>query len=346
MSSSANRSLASTRDSSAGVPALEIALVNNMPDAAFAETERQFVALLGEAAGALSVRLSLYSLPGLRRSEDTARYIAARYETLQALFARGADAAIITGTEPIASQLADEPYWGALAGLIGWAEESTTSTVLSCLAAHAAVLLFDGAERRPLEAKCSGVFAHDVVADHALVAGMAGPIFVPHSRLNEVPDEALPDTYVSLLGSSELSWTVLARERGRCLFVFVQGHPEYSTSSLLREYKRDLQRYLRGERSTQPPIPLHYLDEHSERILNEFAAEASRRPAAEDVMAGFPFDEVRQRVVNTWRPQGERLYANWISEVLRRKHFVRTGQEDAAPLSPARDERGTRVIGA
>lgn len=346
MSSSANRSLASTRDSSAGVPALEIALVNNMPDAAFAETERQFVALLGEAAGALSVHLSLYSLPGLRRSEDTAGYIAARYGTLQTLFARGADAAIITGTEPIAAELADEPYWGALASLIGWAEASTTSTVLSCLAAHAAILLFDGAPRRPLEAKCSGIFAHEVVADHALVAGMTGPIFVPHSRLNEVPDEALPASYVSLLGSSELSWTVLALERGRCLFVFVQGHPEYSTSSLLREYKRDLQRYLRGERSTRPPIPLHYLDDHSEQLLNEFATEASRRPAAEDVMAGFPFDEVRQRVVNTWRPQGERLYANWIGEILRRKRVARNGQETAAPLSPPRDERGTRVVGA
>ena len=31
------------------------------------------------------------------------------------------------------------------------------------------------------------------------------------------------------------------------LFVFFQGHPEYESDTLLREYRRDMGRYFRGE---------------------------------------------------------------------------------------------------
>jgi len=43
--------------------AIEIALVNNMPDAALDATERQFRALLSAAAGGRDVRLTVYSRP-------------------------------------------------------------------------------------------------------------------------------------------------------------------------------------------------------------------------------------------------------------------------------------------
>jgi homoserine O-succinyltransferase len=317
-----------------------------MPDAAFADTEDQFTTLLNEAAGHLELRVGLYSLPGLRRNEGTASYIAANYRSIEQLFDRRVDAAIVTGTEPLAGRLPDEPYWAALTELISWAEVSTTSTVLSCLAAHAAVLLFDGIERERLPQKCSGVFAHESLTSHPLVEGLRGPVFVPHSRLNDVPGHHLSDGYASLLGSPEISWTVLARESGNCLFMFVQGHPEYWTTSLLREYKRDLQRYLRGERDSSPPVPLHYLDEEGERLLTRFATEARARPSSADPMAGFPFDEVKERVVNTWRPHGARLYKNWIQEILRRRQDGPPGNGEAPAPDRAVDEQGTRSVGA
>ncbi len=326
---------------------LEIALVNNMPDGAFAETERQFTRLLEDASDDLELRVGLYSLPGLPRSEDTAGYISSRYYPLERLFGMQADAVIVTGTEPLAEHLTAEPYWEALTGLINWAAESTVSAVLSCLAAHAAVLLFDGIEREPLAEKCSGVFSHEVVTSHTLVEGMAGPIFVPHSRLNDVPYRSLSEHgYTSFLSSHELDWTVLARERGNCLFMFVQGHPEYSTSSLLREYRRDLHRFIRGERDHSPPVPSNYLDEEGERLLREFAAATRTQPGSADVMERFPFDHVRQHVVNTWRAPGKRLYANWIKEILRRKHHRKTGRVSAAGEQPVSEEQGTRSAGA
>jgi len=334
-SSQTNGTAVSARGLGEGTPALEIALVNNMPDAAFEDTERQFTSLLAAAAGSLEVLVRLYSLPGLERGEETTSYIASRYRPVSELCERRVDAAIVTGTEPREPCLPDEPYWDALVDLIAWAEESTISTVLSCLAAHAAVLLFDKIEREPLPAKCSGVFAHEALTSHPLVEGLEGPVFVPHSRLNDVLSDGLPQEYTSLLGSPEISWTVLARESRDCLFVFVQGHPEYSPFSLLREYRRDLQRFLRRERPLPPPVPLHYLDEEGEDLLNRFAAEAQTRSSPAEAMENFPFEEAKEHVMITWRPHGERLYANWISEILRRK---RVGSMSG--------EQGTRTVGA
>ena len=38
----------------------------------------------------------------------------------------------------------------------------------------------------------------------------------------------------------------------RSLFIFFQGHPEYEETTLLREYRRDVGRFLRGQ---QPHYP-------------------------------------------------------------------------------------------
>ena len=48
--------------------AVQVALVNNMPDAAMRATELQFARLLKEAAGPLDVRLRLFSLGTIARS--------------------------------------------------------------------------------------------------------------------------------------------------------------------------------------------------------------------------------------------------------------------------------------
>ena len=54
---------------------LDIGLVNNMPDAALAGTERQFLSLLEAASGSLVVRLTFYALPEVPRSDAGRRYI-------------------------------------------------------------------------------------------------------------------------------------------------------------------------------------------------------------------------------------------------------------------------------
>ena len=72
------------------------------------------------------------------------------------LLADRLDGLIVTGTEPRAPLLQEEPYWPTLTKVVDWAEEHTVSTIWSCLAAHAAVLHLDSVQRRPLRKKHQG----------------------------------------------------------------------------------------------------------------------------------------------------------------------------------------------
>jgi len=116
-----------------------------------------------------------------------------------------------------------------------------------------------------------------------------------------------------------MNWTVAVKDRGSCTFVLVQGHPEYSTTSLLREYRRDLQRFLRRERSAVPAMPLGYFDEESFHLLENFEAQVLARPNDPELMKDFPFEPVAQRLVNTWQQSGTRLYANWLRLIQHRR---------------------------
>ena len=155
-----SRSVRSTsRSRPAGERAgITVGLINNMGDQALKVTERQFVSLVSEAAGDIAVSFRTFALKSTPRSPRAMDYINARYEPASAAMDGELDALIITGAEPQAERLSDEPYWEELVELIEWAKVHTASTIFSCLAAHAGVLHLDGVERRPLPEKCTGVF--------------------------------------------------------------------------------------------------------------------------------------------------------------------------------------------
>jgi homoserine O-succinyltransferase len=171
--------------------AIEIAIVNNMPDSALESTEHQFIELLAAVSGETQLRVSLVSLPQITRGDLARRRLHAEYADISCLQGKRLDGIIVTGMEPGPGPLTDEPYWRAFADLIDWAERNTTSSIWSCLAAHAVVLHRDGIARRPLAAKCFGVYECLKQTDHPLLAGGAVRTFSPHSRWNDVPEDAL-----------------------------------------------------------------------------------------------------------------------------------------------------------
>ena len=213
---------------------LKIGLVNNMPDSAWSATERQFAGLLDEAADDFDIRLSLWTLPTLDRQHETQREMAGHYRAASELRGAGRDALIVTGAEPRAPDLRQEPYWRELTALFDWAEARTLSTVLSCLAAHASVLHHDGIVRRGLAAKCSGVFATEVVGRHEIVDGFGSTSSTPHSRWNGLDeDELAAKGYLTLTRSDRAGVDIFVKEAGS-LQVFLQGHPEYDADTLAR----------------------------------------------------------------------------------------------------------------
>jgi homoserine O-succinyltransferase/O-acetyltransferase len=213
--------------------AVSVALVNNMPDSAFEETEAQFRHALTAQYPADTVQLELYTITEIPRSPTLAPMIESRYRGLDALWTRPPKALIVTGTEPTRAHLSDEPCWPYLARLLDWAAAAVPTTFLSCLTAHASLLLFDGIERQRRSRKCSGVYIGAVEIGHEpLTHGLPSCVPVPHSRLNEVPDSALVEAGYDILigsGSSGAGWSVAARRHVDGLFVLCQGHPEYST---------------------------------------------------------------------------------------------------------------------
>jgi homoserine O-succinyltransferase len=302
------------RIAKAAAGCVEIGLVNNMPDTALEATERQFIALLEAASGEVRVRLRLFSLPGVPRGERGQRHIDKFYRGLHELPGSGLDALIVTGTEPRAASLRNEPYWYWLSELIDWAETNTVSTVWSCLAAHAAVLHLDRIARHPLPDKCFGVFDCTAAADHPLTAGQAR-ISVPHSRWNELREDELRSRGYDVLTRSAQAGVDMFARHGRSLFVFLQGHPEYDTLSLFGEYRRDFGRFLRRERDVCPNLPHGYFDDAATERLADLRARAfvERR---EELLAELPVVALEQSLRARWRPAAERLYANWLTEVV------------------------------
>jgi homoserine O-succinyltransferase len=296
---------------------LDIGLVNNMPDSALVATERQFGALLASSAARTDVRLRFFALRQIPRSRQALAHLAQSYADAAALGDQELDALIVTGAQPSAPELADEPYWPALTAVIDWAEANTISTILSCLAAHAGVLHLDGVARRPLKDKCSGVYAFEVVTRAGLTRDADARWLSPHSRYNGLDEcELVRNGYTILARSPEVGVDLFVKQL-RSLFVFLQGHPEYELDSLAREYRRDLRRFFGGELAAPPAAPQDYFPPKTERSLAEFAARARAERNAR-LMSDFPA-AVTAAGEAPWRETATRLYGAWLDIVAERK---------------------------
>jgi len=301
------------------MPCIDIGLVNNMPDLALKDTELQFFELLDAASDDLLVRLKLFSLPHIPRSELTEQRLGTLYHDRNHLWNSRFDALIVTGMEPRHADLRQEPYWPAMVEVLGWAQENTLSTVLSCLAAHAGVLHNDGIARYPLADKQFGVFELCKVGEHALTSRTESKLCFPHSRWNEVRAGALAwSGYSILTQSTDGGVDLFIKKMRKSLFVHLQGHPEYETRTLLKEYRRDIRRFLKGERPTYPSIPRGYFDAASTKLLADFRRDALASRSVE-LMATFPDLLVSGNLRNTWSLSATRIYGNWLQYLMSRK---------------------------
>jgi homoserine O-succinyltransferase len=245
-----------------------IGLINNMGDQALKITERQFGSLLSKAAGDIGVSFRIFALKSTRRSPRALDYINARYEPASAAMDGDLDGLIITGAQPQADRLSEEPYWEELVELIDWAKLNTASTILSCLAAHAGVLHFDGVERRRLPEKCTGLFGFTAERTHPLVGEQGRVRLIPHSRHNGLVQSELEQAGYVVLTSSRTSGVDSFVKCFGSQFVFLQGHPEYDANSLAREYRRDMNQYLLGETDRIPARPKGYFGTEAEAKLS------------------------------------------------------------------------------
>lgn len=300
-----NRDAAHCRDTRP----IKIGLVNNMPDSAFGATERQFVRLVKEVTPG-PVDIQLFHIPGVPRGEAAQIQLHKRYRTIHEMFDLEVDALIVTGNEPRATRLDEEPYWRELTKMIDWASETTVTSVWSCLAAHAAVLHLDGIERRRLQEKVSGVLTCSVAEPTR--SGLPATLSVCHSRMNGLSRRELIGNGYEIVseapGGQVDSFTKTLGSR----FLFLQGHPEYDADSLMREYRRDVGRYLDGTRELYPEMPQGYFDSVTIVRMENYRNMAERNRDIR-LFSSFPTAALRSALEARLADSAKAVFGNWLS---------------------------------
>lgn len=312
---------------------MHIGLLNMMPDAALDATERQFFRLIGGSNQIAQFYLHPFTLPALERGEKAQAYIDQYYDTFEQLKEDGLDALIITGANVTQPDLSAEPFWEPLIEVIDWALENVTSTICSCLATHAVLQFRHQQTRRRLPAKRWGVYSHRVVdRAHPLVAGVNTRFDVPHSRFNEISREQFEAAGLRVLVESDKAGVHLAVSEDLFRVVYFQGHPEYDTISLLKEYKREVLRFSKGERDTYPPFPENYFCLRTQAILCEYRDLLMDAMEKQATLPEFPEEFIADILDNTWRDSAESVMNNWLGRV-----YMITNIDRKLPFQPGID---------
>lgn len=303
---------------------LHIGLCNMMPDAALEATERQFFRLIGESNPIAQFYVHPFTLDTLHRGEAAQSHIAHYYEPFEKVREEGLDALIISGANVTHTDLSHEPFWQPFISVINWALESVTSTLCSCLATHAVLQFLYNQRRVAMPCKRWGVYSHRVVDfHHPLVKDINTRFDVPHSRWNDISRKQFEAAGVHILAESEEAGVHLAVSEDRLRMIFFQGHPEYDTISLLKEYKRDVTLYAEGKLQDYPPFPENYFGLLERGILNEYRQQIECARKRENPMPKFPEHLINNRLDNTWHDTAEAVVGNWMGSIYQVTHAER-----------------------
>jgi len=295
---------------------LHIGLLNMMPDAALAATERQFFRLIGESNQIAQFHMHPFSIAELERGPDGKQHVEKYYESFEQIKKEGLDALIITGANVSQPDLSKEPFWEPLKAVMGWAYNNVTSTICSCLATHAAMEFLHNQKRYPLPQKKWGVFRHKVIErSHPLVNDVNTRFDVAHSRFNEISKQQFESAGLKVLAESEEAGVHLAVSKDLFRIIYFQGHPEYDINSLLKEYKREINLYINGNRQDYPPFPEHYFSIQVQAILNEHHDQVVSALEQNQPVPAFPEKTVAPLLDNTWHDTAEAVINNWIGKV-------------------------------
>ncbi len=301
-------------DLNTALPDIKIGFLNMMPDAAITATERQFLRLVGSNN---NVNCYFYplSIKGVERSADAQAYIDQYYIDYTTLKSLGINALIITGANVSQPLLQNELFWPELIEVLAWAKNNVRSTLCSCLATHAAVKVFYDIDRQHLGDKCWGVFEHQVFnKQHSLVQDVEPHLHMCHSRFNDIPRSLFEKHNVDVLIGSEQVGVQLAAEKD-IRIVYFQGHPEYDDISLLKEYKREIMRYITGELDAYPPVPQNYFNQQAMQLVTDYQICVEQASDKQAMLELFPENDLKKSVSHPWKKSANVIFANWINFV-------------------------------
>ncbi len=324
---------------------LHIGILNMMPDAALQSTERQFMRLVGSCNRIAQFYIHVFSFPEIPRGEVSQNHIDQYYASFDQLKQDGLDALIISGANPVQSDITQEPYWKPLAETVSWAKDNVCSVMCSCLATHAIVQQLWKLERYQLPAKRWGVYSNRVTNNaHPLTANINTRFDAPHSHVYEVSSEQFKQAGLIVLAESDVSNLHLGTSPDGFRFVFFQGHPEYDSVSLLKEYKREVVRFIKGERKEFPDYPENYFNDIATTLFKDYHQDVINAAGNYESLREFPETQAIPLMDNTWTDTGKAIFNEWLGLVYQltnrdRRQVFMDGVDAENPLGVSKRQK-------
>ncbi|MBQ9495382.1 MAG: homoserine O-succinyltransferase [Treponema sp.] len=255
---------------------LKIAIVNLMPTKE--TTETQLLRLLANTP--LQVEISLVRMEAHVSKHANQNYLDKFYITTSELLKQKFDGIIVTGAPVEQLPFEQVDYWNELCAIMDWARANVFSTLYVCWGAFAGLYHLYNINKLPLDKKMFGVFMNKRLTNaDPLLRGFDDMFPIPQSRHTTVRFEDVMNhaELVPLAASDESGATLIKSKDNR--EIFMTGHLEYDTDTLLEEYVRDKEKRLPID------VPKHY----------------------------FPNDNPSMPPVSTWRSTAHLFYSNWLN---------------------------------
>jgi homoserine O-succinyltransferase len=263
------------RAGSQDIRPLRILILNLMPDKV--QTETQLLRLLANTP--LQIQVELLACTSRIPTHTSLQYLLDFYKTFDDVRDAYYDGMIITGAPVEHLEFDEVEYWPELEEIMDWSKSHVWSTLHICWGAQAGLYHHYGIEKRPLQKKLSGIYAHEVKSDSLLFRGFDDVFQAPHSRhAQSDEDQIRAHKELTVLAESERAgiYGVQAQE-GRQ--IFLSGHVEYDRDTLDREYRRD------AAAGMHPDVPENY----------------------------YPDDDPGRVPVCSWKSSASLIFSNWIN---------------------------------
>ena len=300
---------------------LHIGLLNMMPDAALTVTEQQYMRLVGNCNQIAQFYIHPFSVPGLPRSAEATAYIDTYYAEFEDLrevglerpdhFRRQRHPALI-GTGAVLDAAAGGHRLGD-----GQRDEHpvlvpghprTGQAIVSDRPAQTVAQAVGGVQPPRAQPRAPAAAGHQHALRRAALA------------LNEVTHDELTAAGLRVLVDSDEAGVHMAVSPDQFRIVYFQGHPEYDYNSLLKEYKREVSRYLDDEVDVAPPGPEHYFSTQAADLAAAHLRQAALAKAHGEPLPDFPEAALEPHLDNTWGDTGKAIFNNWLGLVYRLTH--------------------------
>jgi len=157
--------------------------------------------------------------------------------------------------------------------------------------------------------------------EHPLLRDINTRFDVPHSRFNAIHREPLERAGLTILIESKVAGVHMAVSPDQYSLVFFQGHPEYDTNSLLKEYKREVNRFISGDRADYPPVPENYFGDDATGIVEQHRLHVLEAMQRGEAAPPFPEAHLEPLLDNTWRDTAKSIVNNWLGLVYEKTSF-------------------------